>query len=80
MKKQFVVVSDHTLGIIDPARPHVIEKLSCSILRGAVYGSQYDTICAPFPDMRPATRQDFEAFSVHSGGYEADPRYAFPTA
>lgn len=77
-KCQFVVVGEHTLGIIDSRMPDVIQKLAISVLRGATFGSEYDNIVKPWPDSRPATRKDFDTFRIMSSGYERDPRYDFP--
>lgn len=75
---QFVVVNEHTLGVINPQRPNVIEKLAHSIIRGATYGSEHDTIHQPWPQMRPAKIADFDTFRVCKTGYQSDSRYNFP--
>ncbi len=78
MKTRFVVVKEHTLGFITPEQPDIIQNLSTSVIRGATFGSEYDTIHKPWPKHRPATKGDFDTFRVSTEGYSKDPRYDFP--
>jgi len=77
---QFVVVDEHTLGVINPKSPDVIQKLSHSVLLGATFGSEYDSIHKPWTHhtIRPAKIADFDTFRVSKTGYENDSRYDFP--
>lgn len=84
-KIQFVVIDENVLGVIhpQPTRPlplKTVEVLAASILRGASC-HPYGNIAYPLPPgrVRAATRADFGTFRIHTAGYEADPRYDFPT-
>jgi len=80
LKTQFVVIDENKLCCLVPGKLHFANVLSASIIRGAC--DRDGICCIPMDkkDMRPATRQDFETFRVHSEGFEKDTEhYEFPT-
>lgn len=64
------VYEEHTLGYIDSRQPNVLGILRASILRGSPLSPFSGfTILPPNPKLRPATREDFDAFNVSTLGH-----------
>lgn len=78
-KIKLVVVDEHTLGYIDPERPHQAGVLHESILRGAPFRvpASVEPILIEGKNVRLASKKDFEDFNVHFGGFENTEEYEY---
>lgn len=64
-KVEYVVADEHTIGYINPERPHYIVVLHSSILRGAIFElSPGPKLISLYSKIRPATSEDFETYRI----------------
>lgn len=81
MRIKLVVVNEHTLGYIEPGRPHTLCVLRSSVLRGAPFTTMNDPrFLSPSDRVRLAGRQDFEDYRICFDGYEDESIYEYQTA
>ncbi len=80
MRIKLVVVNEHTLGYIDPDRPHTLSILRLRTERSAPF-STMDTPRPLFSSdyVRLASRLDFKAYRVCFDGFDDETKYEYQT-
>lgn len=70
MQTKPIVIGEHTLAILNPARPLQAEILRAVVHRGAPWRDHLTTIIPLAPDeYRDATPADFDTYRVSSKGF-----------
>lgn len=80
MRIKLVVVNEHTLGYIDPGRPHTLSILHASVLRGAPFSTMNASrFLSPRDYVRLASKLDFEAYKVCFDEFDDETQYEYQT-